>query len=400
MTASRDEATVRAILDLLRPVVDEIVLGVDAREADRILGTCGDLADRAYVYEFEGTVERYIAWLHHRCSGDWILRLDDDELPSAALMEALPELAGDRRHSLLLTPVRQLFPTRDQFIVSHPWHPDYRPRLVRNVPGLWTFTGKVHSVPIALGERSRIPESPIYHLHFADPESRDSRIAMAAERERLAPALMTECYPVNALSVPELWSGVQTAAVPDEDAVLIERIAVPARPKPIPARPAERIPPHEAARMLAKRTLSTDAYRAEIDISPARRHLAAGTVAHIEAHVRNLGDEYWPPAHQSEPPIRLTYRWLAADGETVVDPEGLRTPFEETVLPGERTVAMLAVEVPDEPGRYVLEVDIVHELVRWFECAARMEVAVEALNAPPTTAGHGLARPHIARIGL
>src|SRR2546422_2130118 len=47
-------------------------------------------------------------------------------------------------------------------------------------------------------------------------------------------------------------------------------------------------------------------------------------------------------------------RWLSADGETVVEPEGLRTPFEETVRPGEQTLVMAEVLTPEAPGEYVL----------------------------------------------
>jgi hypothetical protein len=399
MTASRDEGAVREILALLRPVVDEVVLGVDERSAERILGACGDLVDQAYTYEFQTTVEQYAAWLYHRCNGDWIFRIDDDEVPSPALLERLPELADDRRHSLILLPMRHLFRGYDRYIVSHPWHPDYHARLIRNVPGLWTFAGTPHRDVEALGERRRMPDAPLYHLHFAVPNT-DARLAVAHTREGMAAGIMTEGYMVNAVSLPELWTGVETAAVPEEDQPPIDRVVKPGPVPPGSAPAAEPTPPHDADRLLANRSVLADAYDAEISVTDARRHLAAGTIAHLETQVRNLGGEHWPSAHQQEPLIRLAYRWLAADGETVVEPEGLRTPFEGTVLPGERTVAMLAVRVPETPGRYVLEVDVVHELVRWFDRATRIEVAVEPLQAPAPNGTNGLPRPDMARIGL
>ena len=399
MTASRDEGTVREILTLLRPVVDEIVLGVDSRASERILRACGDLVDRAYTYRFETSVEQYSAWLYHRCSGDWIFRIDDDEVPSTALLEHLPEIAADRRHSLIFLPMRHLFPTRDRFIASHPWHPDYHARIVRNVPGLWTFEGGCHAKVQIIGERRRIPEAPLYHLRFSNPDT-EARLATARARYEALPGGMTEGFDVNAVSLPELWTGLKTIEVPEADRSAIELVAIPAEIAPRPAPPTEAIPPDDADRLLSSREVSPGAYSAEISISPARTHLAAGTIAHLEVHVRNRGTEHWPPAHQAEPPIRLAYRWLAADGETVLEPEGLRTPFEETVLPGDRTVVMLAAVVPDAPGPYVLEVDVVHELVRWFDCAARIDIVVEPLYAPSPDGASGLARPDMARIGL
>jgi hypothetical protein len=397
MTASRDGASIRAILALVRPIADEIVLGVDARRAELVLSGCGDLVDRCYLYDYTGTVERHLAWLHHRCTADWILRLDDDEWPSSALLAALPELVADRRRTLALLPRRHLFPTRERYIVSHPWFPDYQPRLVRNVPGVWSFAGHPHTAIEVLGERRRVPDAPLYHLHFAQA-GLESRLATAQRREREMPDLRSEDFPVNAISLPELWTDVETAAVPPEDRDAVERVAVPAAVDPVPLPACERMDQREADRLLMTREVLDDAYQAEITISASRRRLLAGSVAHLEVAVRNLGYEHWPPAHHEAPLIRLAYRWLAADGETVVEPEGPRTPFEETVLPGERTVAMLAVRVPAEAGRYRLEVDVVHELVRWFGCASQLAITV----APADGAGSelGPARPDMSRIDL
>lgn len=144
------------------------------------------------------------------------------------------------------------------------------------------------------------------------------------------------------------------------------------------------------------RTVADGAYRAEIRVSPDRPALFAGAIAHVEVAVRNIGSERWPPAHHPAPLIRLAYRWLSADGVETVVPHGLRTPFEETVEAGDETVVMLAVAAPEAPGDYVLEVDVVHELVRCFGAAARMPVAVEPLApAPP---GSRIARPDLRRI--
>jgi hypothetical protein len=295
MTASREPARVRAILALLRPIADEIVLAADDRSAEAIHAACADLVDRPLAYAFAWPPSRYLA--------------------------------------------------------SHPWYPDYQSRLLRNVPGLWSFDGSAHREPQVLGERRREPALPFYHLRFViTPEN--GRRATVGRYDELVPDLTTEAFPVNSMYLPEHWSGVRTAPVPASD-----------RP---------------------------DAYRAEIRISPDRRALLAGVIAKVEVAVRNLGSERWPPAHTAAPLIRLAYRWLSAAGECVV-PEGLRTPFEETVAPGEESVVMLAVQAPEEPGSYVLEVDVVHELVAWFGAEARMAVEIEPLDPPPE--GSRIARP-------
>lgn len=398
MCAGRDPAAVRAILGLVRPLADEIVLAADSRRAEEILGACADLVDRPLVFDYEPTASRYRGWLHHQCTADWILQLDDDEVPGRGLLDALPELVADRRRSHFDLPERELFPDTGHYLTSHPWGPGYRLRMVRNLPGLWSFDGSAHGEPQVLGEGRRVQQAPLYHLRFAT-ESFEQRLATARRSEGLRPGHMTEAYSVNALYLPECWSGVETASVPAADRSLIAAVAdAAAAPSQAAPEPLARVTAAEADAFNAADHLPEDAYGAEVEISPARRRLFAGTVAHLEVTARNLGSTRWPPAHRTRPLIRLAYRWLDTTGETVLEPEGLRTPFDETVSPGEQTIVMLAVEVPERPGRYVLEVDVVHELVRWFRCAARLEVSVEALHAAPD--GPGLARPDMARIRL
>ncbi len=396
MTAGRSPARVRAILELLRPVADEIVLAADERVAGAVHAACADLTDRRLSYAFEWPPSRYIGWIHHQCSADWILRLDDDEAPSRALLDALPRLVADRRHSLQWLPSRHLYPGFGTYLVSHPWCPDYHARLVRNVPGLWRFSGRSHQEAQVLGEHRREPDAALYHLRYVETPEADRR-ATAERYEQLLPGATTEAYPVNALYLPERWSGLRIAAVPDRDRPLVDAVANPAPVAPAgPPPPIEHASVADAERFNANRVVGDDAYRAEIRIASGRPALFAGVVAHLEILVRNLSGERWPPGHHEAPLIRPASRWLSSDGTGTLVPEGLRTPFEETVEPGQETVVMLAVLAPEAPGEYVLEVDLVHELVRWFETPARVPVTVEAIDA--ATNGSAVARPDTERI--
>src|ERR687894_497446 len=97
MTTRGPAARAHALLSLVRPHVDEIVLAVDDRADPAILEACAGLADQRLTYEFVPPPCRLIGWLQHQCSADWLLRFDDDEIPSRALLDALPELTADRR---------------------------------------------------------------------------------------------------------------------------------------------------------------------------------------------------------------------------------------------------------------------------------------------------------------
>ena len=75
----------------------------------------------------------------------------------------------------------------------------------------------------------------------------------------------------------------------------------------------------------------------------------------------------------------LSYRILRPDG-TVVVGEGLRTPLPADIPPATATVVPVTVVAPDAPGDYVVEFDLVHEFVRWFDCPVRTPITVEPLT--------------------
>ena len=85
------------------------------------------------------------------CSGDWILNVDDDEVPSEELLAALPELiaAADVTHYWLLR--RWLWPDAARMIAEHPWTTDYQLRLVQNDPRLLALPGR--DAPAGRGDR-------------------------------------------------------------------------------------------------------------------------------------------------------------------------------------------------------------------------------------------------------
>jgi hypothetical protein len=114
----------------------------------------------------------------------------------------------------------------------------------------------------------------------------------------------------------------------------------------------------------------------------------------VELLVENRGGEHWPPAGR-EPRILLGHHWLNHSGAALG--EVRRTGFTETVEPGATTRVQLPLRAPAWGGSHQLEVDVVHEGVRWFGCAARAAVEVEpavdrlALGSPPGRSEDGYA---------
>ncbi len=375
MTTRGPAARAHALLSLVRPYVDEIVLAVDDRSGAETLDACADLADRRLTFEFVAPPCRLIGWMQHQCTCDWLLRFDDDEIPSRALLDALGELTSDRGPTHYGLTRRWLHPDRRAYLLSPPWQPDHQLRLVRNVTGLWRFTGRMHDPAIVLGER-RLVDLPIYHADLL-LLSADERRAKAERYERLRPGHRAEGVSVNAIYVPEDRAGLVSAPVPPEDAELLERVLDAPAPPPATGRgaPVVHATAADVDRFNTTRTVPQSAYGARLRFVRPVTSLRAGAMREQEVLVRNLGDERWPPGDDGEPLIRLGHRWLR-DGEDEPLGEGPRSAFTETVVPGGSTLAKLLVHVPAEPGAYVLEVDVVHEHVRWFGCPARLRIEV------------------------
>jgi hypothetical protein len=364
---------VRALLEACRDGVDEIVLVGDASGDLATLDACADLADARFSVDCSSVVVA-LGWMLLQCRGDWILRLDDDEVPSPGLLGELPELAADRFPTNAAIRRRWLHPDRDSYLVTPPWRPDFQVRFVRNVPGIWSFPGVVHSGLEVLGER-RLAAAPIYHadLLLSDLESRRSKRERFASRR---PGVVADGFPVNDMYVPE-GHAVDTAPVPEPDRALIERVLNGAEP-PGGLRAIGPPPRHagrdELERPTAARSVLPGAYRAAVRLEPDQPALAAGEVRQLEVVAENRGDEWWPRG-DVPPYIRLGARWLANGSGASAGAE-VRAVFTETVRPGQATRVMLRVVAPPDPGSYTLEVDLVHEHVRWFGCPARLELDV------------------------
>jgi hypothetical protein len=91
--------------------------------------------------------------------------------------------------------------------------------------------------------------------------------------------------------------------------------------------------------------------------------------------VTNAGDTRWPWGLDQDPQIRVAYHWRHADGELLTY-EGLRSPFPVPLGPGEAAVVPVWLDAPADPGTYLLDIDLVHEHVRWFDDPLTVELRV------------------------
>ncbi len=370
-------AQVAAVLAPLRPVADEIVIVADSRVADAELSVYAAACDRLVLHAFVLPVERQFAWAHAQCRSDWILRIDGDEVLSPALTARLPELTRRRDRMQYWLPRRWSFPGPRHWLGERPWHPDYQLRLVRNDPATLAFPGVIHSSALP-SEPFELLEEPMYHLNLL-LQSRQERETKIAEYASIGHpgSVAPGGGPQNLYYLPEQWALGSPATTPAFDAECIQMVLNLPR---APAVPVNRNTLLTAGRadidaQWDARTLRPEDYRATIRPLEEHPRLAPAAPDRLIVRITNHGTTGWPGGLVREPAIRLGYRWLTLDGSVVVV-HARRSGLPCPLTPGESTIAWLSVLAPEQPGDYILEIDLVHENVRWFDACARVPVHV------------------------
>ncbi len=109
------------------------------------------------------------------------------------------------------------------------------------------------------------------------------------------------------------------------------------------------------------RELPEGSHRAHISITKVPDRLPAGATALISVEAVNTSGSDWPRGTG----LKFGNHWKKADGELIAYDDG-RAEVSDPVPDGETIRRRLPVTLPSEPGRYVLEVDLVEEMITWF----------------------------------
>lgn len=122
---------------------------------------------------------------------------------------------------------------------------------------------------------------------------------------------------------------------------------------------------------------------------PVTLDLDTGRTHQIPITLTNTGRLTWDSTRQ--PAYAVSYHWLRAGSEAVVQFDGLRTPFAAPVPPGATVTLPVVVTAPGQPGAYTLVWDVVLETRAWLSTEgvppARTLVRVEGepVSAVTTT---------------
>lgn len=369
-------ARVAAIMRQLRPVAEEIVVAVDSRLDPAHLGHYAEVADRLLRFEFVDSAEQSAPCIVSECSGDWILRVDGDEVVSPTLIERLPELTGARDVYQYWLPCRWLFPDADHYLAQPPWHYS-SPRLVRNDPATLWHAGLSHGRFEPVFPSVYLSEG-YYHLALLvrDLAYRQAKVDryLSISSGHSRRVLETD---VRAFYLPELDRrfGVDPVAVPSRDrAAIAEVLHASGDEQPGPG--VGEIPVlswEQVQRSWPQRALPESAYRGRVEAYEGTIKLYCAQQRPLTVRVSNDGSERWPGLDR-QPTIKLSHRWLGSN-------ESPPCTWTDTCLPASLPPASdalvpVTIEAPHEPGRRTLELSLVHtdlrsgELIRRFAAAS------------------------------
>ncbi len=140
-------------------------------------------------------------------------------------------------------------------------------------------------------------------------------------------------------------------------------------------------PPTAAPSAQGRKDLPPEAFKVEWLAVGLPAQMSPGQELEADVTIKNTSTVAWPGGAGSTGlmyTVRLSHRWLQGD-KVVRDYGDTRTELPVEVPPGGAVTVRPRFTAPGTPGRYQLQLDLLHEGTTWFESrgAGRKLVEVE-----------------------
>ena len=137
-----------------------------------------------------------------------------------------------------------------------------------------------------------------------------------------------------------------------------------------------------AEAQIATEAMPDGAFRAGITAENPPAKLTPGQKVELKLRIKNNGSAAWPMRGRPGTghfQVNIGDHWYDPDGKEVKYDERLAQPF--SIGPGQEAEVVYAIIAPSKAGEYVVEIDMVQEMVAWFKDKgsqpARLNVRVE-----------------------
>jgi len=328
--------------------------------------------DKLRVARVKRPIEAFLDAMMRECEGDWVLRLDSDEIPSASLLEFLSDLSTIHDHyTHAWLKCLWLWPDNGHSLDGAPWGFDRQLRLFRNVPSLWQLSSQIHSTPRVLGPGVMLKHEFFHATLLQLRLSERHQKAMAYEY--LGPGIRTRQGASTNFSyyMPELSTTTPTCKpLSDVDRDTVAFVMTPsllpdARPKMKP----EILIPTGTRTQDAR----TDNYSGIIQLKAFGEPVVrAGYSFVIDTCLANISDSVL--SLRGKQPLLLGAKWIQLKSHEVLSEA--RAGLPEVIPPKFEISAPIELQGPRMPGTYLLRIDLVTEGVQWHEVGVTLDVVV------------------------
>lgn len=105
-----------------------------------------------------------------------------------------------------------------------------------------------------------------------------------------------------------------------------------------------------------------------VDIPYANIFMKNNHYTILNINVKNTSNETWhyQPNESGSGAVLMSYQWFRAGNMDEVYLDGYRTSLGKNVEPGETVTMDMYVQMPKDPGQYILRLSLVQEGVLWF----------------------------------
>jgi len=320
-----------------RNVFDEMVIFIDEKRATPgTVSRAQQVASRVLPNKAETWYGADGPALVAACKGDWLFTLDYDEELGSEWQQ------GGWRQILETTPFthfwlpRYWMVSKDRYIVSNPWCPDFQHRLFRNNLEGTAFPKELHDSTKVPGSGACFQNLTLKH-HVLWLFSRAAREDKVRLYEELRPGGGSGHYYLYEDHAP------READLPEFAALNPERELL----------PMVRLSPEAIARI----SLEVRSVPAAIDVSE---------LFWVDVAVTNKTSE---TLHSRPPvwPVHFSYHWLDQATRRVCFWDVYRSGLYPIAPASTTTPCTMMIIAPDQPGHYLLQISIVQEEVCWFD---------------------------------
>lgn len=340
----------------LAAVADEIVIAADSRVGQADLDAYASVATRVVRFEHIGS-NRHWSWLSEQARGDWVLIVDGDETPSAAFLDALPDLITARSVNQFSLPIHWVWGDPAVRLVGEPWQSDRRLRLMRNGP-LLRFMSRQHELAHPAPPIAYRDDLPFLHLDLLTRSEAERKAKAAGYDADRFGYLTPDGRPFNqALYFPDVASPPVTEPLAPADAEHVGRVMS----RIAPLTPAKAT---VDADLVTRETLQARAFErgpaapfGSISVTELPNFIAqrADNVAWVR--VTNDSARRWAGQSSPAPRVELVASW----GDAAAGALTPRTLLPHDLESGESALLPFIIAAPDTPGPANLSVALAVE---------------------------------------